>query len=141
MEFSEAPPNVALGGLHTSDGLRPRVTPTLRGLHAESLARLDNVARHGTQNGATGITTTSDKEHGLASSTPNHDQSEARTDALRVRGMVALTKGDGTNVMMGDLLLTEDEVNPLMSALLQNGLDGCCRPLGVNPGMARAGFQ
>lgn len=38
-------------------------------------------------------------------------------------GWVALTKGEGTDVMMGDLVLTEDEVNPVMSALLQNGLD------------------
>ena len=36
---------------------------------------------------------------------------------------MALTKGDGMDVMMGDLVLTEDEVNPVMSALLQNGLD------------------
>ena len=39
-------------------------------------------------------------------------------------GWVALTKGSGgTEVLMGDLVLTEDEVNPVMSALLQNGLD------------------
>lgn len=39
-------------------------------------------------------------------------------------GWVALTKGDaGHEVMMGDLVLTEDEVNPVMSALLENGLD------------------
>ena len=38
-------------------------------------------------------------------------------------GWVALTKGDGMEVMMGDLVLTEDEVNPVMSALLENGLD------------------
>ncbi|MCA1585417.1 MAG: DUF1259 domain-containing protein [Acidobacteria bacterium] len=39
-------------------------------------------------------------------------------------GWVALTKGDhGADVLMGDLVLTEDEVNPVMSALLQNGLD------------------
>jgi uncharacterized protein DUF1259 len=38
-------------------------------------------------------------------------------------GWVALTKGQGVDVMMGDLVLTEDEVNPVMSALLQNGLD------------------
>lgn len=39
-------------------------------------------------------------------------------------GWVALTKGDGGHdVMMGDLVLTEDEVNPVMSAILQNGLD------------------
>lgn len=39
-------------------------------------------------------------------------------------GWVALTKGDGGNdVMMGDLVLLEDEVNPVMSALLANGLE------------------
>jgi len=39
-------------------------------------------------------------------------------------GWVALAKGTGgTDVMMGDLVLTEDEVNPVMSALLENGLD------------------
>lgn len=39
-------------------------------------------------------------------------------------GWIALTRGEGGHdVMMGDLVLTEDEVNPVMSALLQNGLD------------------
>jgi len=38
-------------------------------------------------------------------------------------GWLALTKGSGMDVMMGDLVLTEDEVNPVMSALLTNGLD------------------
>lgn len=38
-------------------------------------------------------------------------------------GWLALTKGQGMDVLMGDLVLTEDEVNPVMSALLQNGLD------------------
>jgi hypothetical protein len=39
-------------------------------------------------------------------------------------GWVALTKGDhGMDVMMGDLVLTEPEVNPVMSALLDNGLE------------------
>lgn len=38
-------------------------------------------------------------------------------------GWVAFTKGQGMDVMMGDLVLTEDEVNPVMSAVLQNGLD------------------
>src|SRR3954453_17497007 len=39
-------------------------------------------------------------------------------------GGVAMTKGDGGNdVMMGDLVLLEDEVNPVMSALLENGLE------------------
>lgn len=39
-------------------------------------------------------------------------------------GWVALTKGTGgADVLMGDLVLTEDEVNPVMSALLDNGLE------------------
>src|SRR5689334_12603308 len=39
-------------------------------------------------------------------------------------GWIALTKGDhGMDVLMGDLVLTEDEVNPVMSAVLDNGLD------------------
>lgn len=39
-------------------------------------------------------------------------------------GWLAMTKGTGGHdVMMGDLVLLEDEVNPVMSALLDNGLD------------------
>jgi hypothetical protein len=39
-------------------------------------------------------------------------------------GWLAMTKGDGgMDVMMGDLVLVEDEVNPVMSALLENGLE------------------
>jgi len=39
-------------------------------------------------------------------------------------GWVALTKGDeGNDVMMGDLVLLQEEVNPVMSALLENGLE------------------
>src|SRR5438876_6914548 len=39
-------------------------------------------------------------------------------------GWVAMTKGTGgMDVMMGDLVLTQDEVNPVMSALLDNGID------------------
>src|SRR5947209_15467190 len=39
-------------------------------------------------------------------------------------GWLAMTKGDGgMDVMMGDLVLIEDEVNPVMSALLDNGLE------------------
>lgn len=39
-------------------------------------------------------------------------------------GWIALTKGDGgADVMMGDLVLREDEVNAVMSAVLDNGLD------------------
>ncbi len=37
---------------------------------------------------------------------------------------LALTEGDhGMSVMMGDLVLTEDQVNPVMSAILDNGLE------------------
>jgi hypothetical protein len=39
-------------------------------------------------------------------------------------GWVAMTKGDGGDqVLMGDLVLLQDEVNPVMSALLDNGFD------------------
>src|SRR5215467_5016823 len=39
-------------------------------------------------------------------------------------GWLAMTKGDGgMGGMMGDLVLLEDEVNPVMSALLDNGLE------------------
>ncbi|MGE4054755.1 MAG: DUF1259 domain-containing protein [Vicinamibacterales bacterium] len=39
-------------------------------------------------------------------------------------GWVAMTKGTGgMEVAMGDLVLTQEEVNPVMSALLDNGLD------------------
>jgi hypothetical protein len=39
-------------------------------------------------------------------------------------GWVAMTTGSGgMDVMMGDLVLTQDEVNPVMSALLDNGLE------------------
>ena len=44
--------------------------------------------------------------------------------ALGFGGWVAMSKGDGGHdVLMGDLVLTEDEVNPVMSALLDNGLE------------------
>jgi hypothetical protein len=39
-------------------------------------------------------------------------------------GWVAMTKGDGGHqVLMGDLVLLQEEVNPVMSALLENGFD------------------
>jgi len=39
-------------------------------------------------------------------------------------GWVAMTKGTGgMEVLMGDLVLTQDEVNPVMSALLDNGIE------------------
>jgi Domain of Unknown Function (DUF1259) len=39
-------------------------------------------------------------------------------------GWVAMTKGTGSmQVLMGDLVLLQDEVNPVMTALLDNGID------------------
>ena len=39
-------------------------------------------------------------------------------------GWVAMTKGDGgVEVLMGDLVLTQDEVNPALSALLDHGVE------------------
>src|SRR5213593_2001746 len=39
-------------------------------------------------------------------------------------GWFAMTKGDGgEEVMMGDLVLTQDEVNPVMSSLLEHGFE------------------
>jgi hypothetical protein len=39
-------------------------------------------------------------------------------------GWFAMTKGDGGHdVLMGDLVLTQEEVNPVMSALLDHGLE------------------
>ena len=39
-------------------------------------------------------------------------------------GWIALTKAtDGSDVMMGDLVLLQEEVNPVLSALLDDGID------------------
>lgn len=39
-------------------------------------------------------------------------------------GWIAFSRGaDGADVLMGDLVVTEDEVSPVMSAILNNGLD------------------
>src|SRR5215510_11069831 len=39
-------------------------------------------------------------------------------------GWIAFTKAtDGGEVMMGDLVLLQEEVNPVMSALLDNGIE------------------
>src|SRR5437667_7791374 len=39
-------------------------------------------------------------------------------------GWFAMTKGDGREeVVMGDLVLTQDEVNPVMSSLLEHGFE------------------
>jgi hypothetical protein len=48
----------------------------------------------------------------------------ATPTAFGFGGWLAMSKGDGGHdVMMGDLVLLEDEVNPVMSALLANGLE------------------
>ena len=47
----------------------------------------------------------------------------ATPTAFGFGGWIALTKGDHGDVMMGDLVLTEEEVGPVMSAVLDNGLD------------------
>jgi uncharacterized protein DUF1259 len=38
-------------------------------------------------------------------------------------GWISLTKGEGMDVMMGDLVLLQNEVSPVMSAVLENGLE------------------
>jgi hypothetical protein len=44
--------------------------------------------------------------------------------ALGFGGWLALTNGDmGEAVMMGDFVMTEDQVNPVLSAILDNGLE------------------
>jgi len=47
----------------------------------------------------------------------------ATPTAFGFGGWLAMTKGDLGDMMMGDLVLTQDEVNPVMSALLDNGLE------------------
>ena len=48
----------------------------------------------------------------------------ATPTAFGFGGWLAMTKGTGgMDVMMGDLVLLEDEVNPVMSALLSNGIE------------------
>jgi hypothetical protein len=52
-------------------------------------------------------------------------------------GWVAMTKGDGGHqVLMGDLVLLQDEVNPVMSALLDNGTGGHRAPQSLLQGRA-----
>jgi hypothetical protein len=43
--------------------------------------------------------------------------------SLGFGGWVAFTEGDGGTVMMGDLVLTEDEVTPVASAHFDNGIE------------------
>jgi len=48
----------------------------------------------------------------------------ATPTAFGFGGWVAMTKGEGgMQVLMGDLVLQESEINPVMSALLDNGLE------------------
>lgn len=51
-------------------------------------------------------------------------QGESTPTPFGFGGWIAFTKASGgSEVMMGDLVLLQDEVNPVMSALLDNGID------------------
>src|SRR5713101_1808839 len=69
------------------------------------------------------------KDHVLKINIPRSDlnvsvDGVATPTAFGFGGWLAITKGDsGMDVMMGDLVLLENEVNPVMSALLDNGLE------------------
>ena len=69
------------------------------------------------------------KDHVLKVNIPRSDlnvsvDGVATPTAFGFGGWLAMTKGDGgMDVMMGDLVLLENEVNPVMSALLDNGLE------------------
>jgi hypothetical protein len=69
------------------------------------------------------------KDNVLKVNIPRNDLSvtikgQAVPTAFGFGGWLAFTKGDGGHdVMMGDLVLTEDEVNPVLSALQANGLE------------------
>jgi uncharacterized protein DUF1259 len=69
------------------------------------------------------------KENVLRVNIPRNDlrvviDGVATPTAFGFGGWLAFTKGtDGVDVMMGDLVLTENEINPVMSALLTGGLD------------------
>ena len=55
--------------------------------------------------------------------TSRHDCQAARSAPFGFGGWIAMTKGDaGSDVMMG-IVLQEDEVNPVMSAVLAGGLE------------------
>src|SRR6266513_825269 len=67
------------------------------------------------------------KNHVLKVNIPRSDlkvsvQGVATPTPFGFGGWVAMTKGN-VEVMMGDLVLLEDEVNPVMSALLDHGLE------------------
>src|SRR6266849_4292358 len=69
------------------------------------------------------------KDHVLKINIPRNDlnvsvDGVATPTGFGFGGWLAMTKGTGGNdVMMGDLGLLEKEVNPVMSALLDNGLE------------------
>lgn len=69
------------------------------------------------------------KDHVLKVNIPRNDVSVTvagipTPTAFGFGGWVALTKGDGgQDVLMGDLVLLQAEVNPVMSALLDHGFD------------------
>jgi len=69
------------------------------------------------------------KDHVLKINIPRNDlnvsvDGVATPTGFGFGGWLAMTKGTGGNdVMMGDLVLLEKEVNPVMSALLDNGLE------------------
>jgi hypothetical protein len=69
------------------------------------------------------------KDHVLKVNIPRNDLSVTVANVktptpFGFGGWVAMTKGSGgADVMMGDLVLTQEEVNPVMSALLDNGLE------------------
>jgi hypothetical protein len=69
------------------------------------------------------------KDHVLKINIPRNDlhvsvDGVATPTPFGFGGWLAMTKGDGgMDVMMGDLVLLESEVNPVMSALLNNGLE------------------
>jgi uncharacterized protein DUF1259 len=69
------------------------------------------------------------KDNVLKINIPRNDlkvsiEGAATPTAFGFGGWIAMTKGsEGREVMMGDLVLLEKEVNPVMSALLDNGLE------------------
>jgi hypothetical protein len=69
------------------------------------------------------------KAHVLKVNVPRSDlhvtiSGQATPTPFGFGGWVAMTKGDGgAEVLMGDLVLTQEEVNPVLSALLDHGIE------------------